>query len=315
MSATIALGQHLRICPPATSANLGPGFDSFGLALDYRDELLVSTAEHTEVVVHGEGAESLPRDESHLIVAKMREYWAERGVEPVGVRLEATNNIPHARGMGSSAAAIVAAYAAADALLPPALRGGAQAVFQAAAAWEGHPDNVAPAVFGGLSISASLDDGEFSAVPLPVHSAVRAVLAIPSTGLSTHAARSVLPEQIDHSRAAANSAATGLLVHAIGHAPQHLLAGTRDYLHQDYRAEAMPESAELIRRLREAGLAAVVSGAGPTVLTLVSTEADEDRAQQLIEGYAEQLEASGNPVNWRIEIPALARNGVTVEVL
>ncbi|MER8026480.1 homoserine kinase [Glutamicibacter protophormiae] len=306
----IALGQHLIVAPPATTANLGPGFDSLGLALEFRDRLEIRTAQRSTVEISGDGAESLPRDESHLIIREMHRYWEQRGFAPAGIELQATNNIPHARGMGSSAAAIVAAYTAADALLPAAERGGLDAVFQAAAAWEGHPDNVAPAVYGGLSISATNADGTFSCALVPVHAQVRAVLAIPSNGLSTEVARGVLPAQINHADAAANTASGALLIHALSNDPAYLLAGTVDYLHQSYRAASMPESSALIALLRENQLAAVVSGAGPTVLALVAGEQQEQQARELIEQFSAQ-----SAVSWRAEFPRLASNGVTVEVL
>ncbi|HJX77353.1 homoserine kinase [Glutamicibacter sp.] len=310
MTQQIALGQQIIVAPPATSANLGPGFDSLGLALEYRDRLTIRTAAHSSVTLHGEGADSLPTDESHLIIAQIHNYWKARGFAPVGIELHAENNIAHARGMGSSAAAIVAAFAAADALLPAAAQGGINAIFQAAAAWEGHPDNVAPAVFGGLSISTTNTDGSFSSVQVPLHRAVRAVLAVPSNGLSTEAARGVLPAQIEHAKAAANSASAALLIHALSNDPAVLLAGTRDYLHQDYRAVAMPQSAALLEALRGKSLAAVISGAGPTVLTLVADEAGVQAARAVIESFA-----TTSSVQWDIKVPALASNGVTVEVL
>lgn len=310
MTQQIALGQELIVCPPATSANLGPGFDSLGLALEYRDRLVVRTAATSSVQITGDGADELPRDESHLIIKEMHRYWVQAGFEPVGVQLQAENNIPHARGMGSSAAAIVAAYAAADALLPGESRGGIEAIFQAAAAWEGHPDNVAPAVFGGLSISSTEADGSFASVQVPLHSDLRAVLAVPSNGLSTEVARGALPAQVDHSIAAANSASAALLIHALSNDPSVLLAGTKDYLHQDYRAAAMPQSAALIATLRQAGLAAVVSGAGPTVLVLASSEEQVAQTLATIDEFSAE-----STVSWRAQVPQLATNGVTVEVL
>ncbi|UYQ78680.1 homoserine kinase [Glutamicibacter sp. JL.03c] len=310
MTQQIALGQKLIVSPPATSANLGPGFDSLGLALEYRDRLEVGTAGRSSVEIYGDGADELPRDESHLIIKEMHRYWANAGFEPVGVQLVAHNNIPHARGLGSSAAAIVAAYAAADALLPTEARGGTGAIFQAAAAWEGHPDNVAPAVYGGLSISATNPDGSFSSVQVPLHPKVGAVIAIPSNGLSTEVARGALPAQVDHSVAAANSASAALLIHALSNDPSQLLGGTKDYLHQDYRAAAMPESAALICALRDEQLAAVVSGAGPTVMVLVASDAQAQQAQRIIADFSAK-----SPVSWRTQVPMLAANGVTVEEL
>lgn len=310
MTQQIALGQKLIVSPPATSANLGPGFDSLGLALEYRDRLEVGTAQSSRVEIFGDGADELPRDESHLIIKEMHRYWKDAGFAPVGVELVAHNRIPHARGMGSSAAAIVAAYAAADALLPAEARRGTESIFQAAAAWEGHPDNVAPAVFGGLSISATNPDGSFSSVQVPLHPDLRAVLAIPSNGLSTEVARGALPSHIEHAVAAANSASAALLIHALSNDPSQLLGGTKDYLHQDYRAAAMPQSAALIAKLRDAGLAAVVSGAGPTVMTLVSSEDQVAAVQAVINEFS-----ASSSVSWRAEVPKLASNGVTVEVL
>lgn len=310
MTASIALGQALRVAPPATSANLGPGFDAFGLALEFRDELRIRTAETSRVVLTGEGTESLPRDESHLIIAKIHEYWAERSFAPVGIELEAVNRIPHARGMGSSAAAIVAAYAAADAFLPAAARGGTEAIFQAAAAWEGHPDNVAPAVYGGFSISLTQPDGSFSAIAVPVHESVRTLVAIPATGLATEVARGVLPATVPHAEAAANSARAALLIQALSHDPSQLLLGTEDFLHQSYRAAAMPESTALMLELRAAGIAAVISGAGPTVLALLSNARQMTLASSIVESY--NTKSAGS---WRYEIPAIATSGVTVEVL
>lgn len=310
MTASIALGQSLRVAPPATSANLGPGFDAFGLALEFRDELRLRTAASSQVVITGEGSGSLPRDESHLIIAKIHEYWQKRGFAPVGIELQAINRIPHARGMGSSAAAIVAAYAAADAFLPEEARGGIEAIFQAAAAWEGHPDNVAPAVYGGFSISLTQADGSFKAIAVPVHDSVRAVIAIPASGLSTEVARGVLPAAVPHADAAANSARAALLIQALSHDPRQLFHGTEDFLHQSYRAAAMPQSSLLMEKLRAEGLAAVISGAGPTVLCLVSDAAQMSRASSIIETFSRTSD-----VSWRCEIPAIATSGVTVELL
>lgn len=310
MEQQIAAGQHILVKPPATSANLGPGFDSLGLGLEFRDSIEIRTGAGASVQISGEGADSLPKDASHLIIAEMHNYWAARGFAPVDIELRAENNIPHARGMGSSAAAIVAAYAAADALLPPEARGGEQAIFQAAAAWEGHPDNVAPAVFGGLSISTTNADGSFDTALVPLHPQVRAVLAIPSNGLSTEVARGVLPAQVDHSVAAANSASAAMLIHALSNDPSKLLAGTTDYLHQSYRSASMPNSTALIAALRTEALAAVVSGAGPTVLVLAADDEQVQRAAALIE----QFDADSS-VSWRVEVPPLAAKGVTVEVL
>jgi len=251
---------------PATSANLGPGFDSLGLALDLRDRLtgeVVGSA--LDVEVAGEGAGGVPLDESHLVVRAMRAAFAEMGEQPPGLRLRCDNTIPHARGLGSSSAAIVGGIALARALVA----GGRlllddDAAFRLAARLEGHPDNVAPAWYGGLVICGREQD--WYAVPAAVDPRIDVVVFVPPDPLSTELARGLLPESVPHADAAANAGRTALLVAALASAPEHLLAATRDYLHQGYRRAAMPASLDLVDSLRADAIAAVVSGAGPAVL-------------------------------------------------
>ncbi|GEP34511.1 homoserine kinase [Nocardioides szechwanensis] len=257
----------VRVSVPATSANLGPGFDSLGLALDLRDRLEAQVLpDGLDVEVQGAGADAVPLDESHLVVKAMRAGFEELGGQPTGLRLSCTNVIPHARGLGSSSAAIVGGLVLARALVVDgdALLGD-DALFRVAARLEGHPDNVAPALYGGFVVSGS-DDGEFYAVESPVDPQVTAVVFVPPTGVSTELARGLLPATVPHADAAADAGRTALLVAALAGRPDQLWRGTRDYLHQDYRRAAMPESLALVDRLRAEGVAAVVSGAGPTVL-------------------------------------------------
>ena len=258
---------RVRVTVPATSANLGPGFDALGLALALRDEL---TAEVTDsgitVEVTGAGAEDVPRDESHLVVRAMLAAFDLLGTRPAGLSLTCHNRIPHGRGLGSSSAAIVAGVSLARALVG----GGSllvddERLFGLAAEIEGHPDNVAPAFHGGLVISGS-EHGRFFAVPAVVDPRVSAVVFVPPTPLETTVARGLLPATVPHADAAANAGRAALLVAALGGHPEHLLLATRDWLHQDYRAPAMPESADLVRELRADGVPALISGAGPTVL-------------------------------------------------
>ncbi|WP_309082085.1 homoserine kinase [Zhihengliuella sp.] len=346
----IRTGQHVTVTVPATTANLGPGFDSLGLALDLTDTLEVRTLARggldrdlpggsasdsagtdsaatgdaaalyeelttpqarVRVLVTGEGAESLPDDETHLIARTILERWEQLGVAAADLEIRATNRIPHGRGLGSSAAAIVSALAAADALLPETARGGLDgrdALFEEAARLEGHPDNVAPAVYGGLTLSLT-DDGGMRTHRLPLDAEVVPVVAIPDVELSTRAARGLLPATVPHADAAANSGRAGLLIHALTSAPELLHEGTRDYLHQDYRAEAMPESSRLIAALRAAGYAATVSGAGPTVLILAHGS-DQAEAVAARVRAGEFDDGSGA---WRVEIPGLCASGVMVE--
>lgn len=258
----------VRVSVPATSANLGPGFDSLGLALDLRDELDAEvTASGLAVEVAGEGAHDVPRDESHLVVRAMRAGFAAMQVVPPGLRLSCTNAIPHARGLGSSSAAIVGGLALARGLVA-----GGQlllddvAVFRLAAEIEGHPDNVAPALLGGFVISGRDEDDAFYAVPSAVDPRIAVVVFVPPAPVSTEVARGLLPPEVPHADAAADAGRAALLVAALAGQPEQLLRATRDYLHQDYRRPAMPESLALVDQLRADGVPAIVSGAGPTVL-------------------------------------------------
>jgi homoserine kinase len=291
----------VTVSVPATAANLGPGYDALGLALDLRDRLTGEvTPEGLALEVTGEGADDVPRDESHLVVRAMRAAFEEMGAQPPGLSLRCENAIPHARGLGSSSAAIVGGIALARALVA----GGSlllddDAVFRLAARIEGHPDNVAPAWYGGFVVCGR--EGEaFYAVPAGVDPRVVAVVFVPPHAVSTHEARGLLPEVVGHADAAANAGRTALLVVALTAAPEHLLLATRDYLHQEQRRSAMPESLELVDRLRAAGTAAVVSGAGPSVLALCDEAA--------VPGLLAQV-----PAGWRAERRTPEPHGARVE--
>lgn len=292
---------EVRVTVPATSANLGPGYDSLGLALALHDTLVAEVRpDGLTVEVEGEGADSVPRDERHLVVRAMRAAFTELGVRPPGLRLRCHNVIPHARGLGSSAAAIVGGIALARALVAGGgLLLDADAAFRLAAGLEGHPDNVAPAWFGGLVISGR-QDGEFYAVPSAVDPRVAAVVFVPPYPLSTELVRGLLPASVPHADAAADAGRAALLVAALASAPEHLHLATRDYLHQEQRRPAMPESLALVDRLRADGVAAVVSGAGPTVLVLCA----ECNVDELV-GRA--------PAGWEARRLDLDRRGTRVD--
>ena len=257
----------VRVTVPATSANLGPGFDSLGLALALRDRLTGTVTDaglHVETT--GEGAGTVAPGESHLVVRAMRAAFEVMGTQPPGLALSCVNAIPHSRGLGSSSAAIVGGICLARALVA----GGTllmddNACFQLAARMEGHPDNVAPAFFGGFVISG-YDRDAFFAVPSGVDPRVSTVVFVPPTPVPTSLARGLLPVSVPHIDAATNAGRAALLVAALAGRPEHLLAATQDLLHQDYREHAMPETLALVRALRADGVAAIVSGAGPTVL-------------------------------------------------
>ncbi|WP_309131705.1 homoserine kinase [Brevibacterium sp.] len=269
--------MQFRLEVPATSANLGPGYDSFGLALDLFDSLTLTI--HDEPVdpsrcvnVTGEGAQTLPRDRSHLVMRVLAdvlgsEYGAEAAALADRLTLECVNRIPHSRGLGSSAAAVVGAIALAG--LVGAHSGGPELtrerVLELATELEGHPDNAAPAIFGGLTIALS---HPARAWQIPVATIADVTVLVPEARLDTAIARSLMPASIEHEIAAENSARTGLLVHGFSSDASVLMEATADCLHQEFRREAYPESMELVDALRTAGLPAVVSGAGPTVLIL-----------------------------------------------
>lgn len=267
--------DHVRVTVPATSGNLGPGFDALGLALGVYDEVEVwaLASDKVEIEIEGEGAETLPRDESHLLVRAMRAALDEVGAPQAGVRVLARNAIPHGRGLGSSAAAVVAGIAAVRGLIaePEALSH--EAMLRLATEFEGHPDNAAPAIWGGAT-AAWVDESGPHAIPLTLDTRIESAVLIPTSVLPTKEARAVLPAQVPHRDAAFNAGRAALLVAALASAPDVLLPATEDRLHQGYRAPVMPAAAAMVGALRERGLAAVVSGAGPSVLVL-GTALDE----------------------------------------
>ena len=259
----------VRVRVPATSANLGPAFDCAGLALGLHDVVEFSTpSAGLEVAVTGEGFDSLPGNEDHLVVRAFRAASKELGWSPSGLRVVATNAIPQGRGMGSSAAAVVAGVLGAWALCPDVDTIDTGAVLRLTTELEGHPDNVAPCLLGGATLSWLTDAGA-RAARLEVAEEIAPVVFVPASTLSTHVARGLLPDVVPHADAAFNAGRSALLVHAMTRDPALLLEATEDRLHQRQRGAAMPESLDLVDRLRAAGHAAVVSGAGPSVLVLV----------------------------------------------
>ena len=325
--------HSVRVRVPATSANLGSGFDTVGLALDYHDEIEFTTNANPEdlsahIEIHGEGEHTLPRDETHLVVSTFRKACETFGLRKFGFTMVAHNRIPQARGMGSSAEAIVAGIAAAAGF---AHRGelNRAAIFDLAAHIEGHPDNVAPAVYGGLTVSYDFETPEgvgsvaisgseplrrgFHAVNYPVDPAINAFVFVPDYELSTEKAREALPAKIAHADAVYNISRVGLMPAAMNPssigdpnaANALLFAATQDRLHQPYRAPLMPPSTALIAKLRRAGFAAAVSGAGPCVLVLHYGD-----AVAAIESLAAEELASGH---WRMLHLPIDAAGVQIE--
>jgi homoserine kinase len=264
------ISTPVTVRAPATSANLGPGFDALGLALAHHDLVEARIAPGgVRVEVTGEGAGELPADGTHLVARAMAATFERLGEHPSGLLLRCRNRIPQARGLGSSSAAIVAGVLAARALT---VDGTGQLTDAAALALaselEGHPDNVAPCLLGGFTI-AYLDGGVGRAARLTPSPAVTPVVYVPAVRGLTAEARAALPRDVPHADAAFNAGRAALLVHALTNDPEMLLSATEDRLHQNFRAPGQPASAELVTNLRAAGVPAVVSGAGPTILALL----------------------------------------------
>ncbi len=265
----------MRVVVPATSANLGPGFDSLGLAMELRDDLVAMVTDDPGVLVEvaGEGCDDVPLDDSHLVVQAMAAGFAWLGVRPPGFVLRCTNVIPHGRGLGSSAAAIVGGIVLARAMVDDGPdRMSDDDVLQLALTFESHPDNLAAAVYGGFTIAWLNGDGSATAVRRDTHPDVNVRMLVPGSSVLTQTARAALPATVPFADASFNIARTALLVHAMTTDPTQLLTATADRLHQQARAGIYPASVDLVDRLRSAGVAAVVSGAGPSVLAFVTAE-------------------------------------------
>lgn len=256
---------------PATTANMGPGFDSFGMAFRFYDEVEVrATVGATHVEVEGVGEGLVPSDDRNLVVRALRAGLEAVGAPQAGFEMRCRNRIPHGGGMGSSAAGAVSGLMLARGLIsePEALSD--EVIFSLATGFEGHPDNVAPAVYGGATVAWTDADGETHCAPMPVDASLPVCLLVPppSTRLSTEQARRVLPDSVPRADALFNTSRAAVLMLALAGRPDLLMAGTEDRLHQEYRRSVLPASMAVMDSLREQGYPAVISGAGPTVLVL-----------------------------------------------
>ena len=286
MAPALPSGLSTSVTVAASSANLGPGFDSMGLALGLYDEVIVETRGSALVIdVEGEGAGEVPLGPQHLVVQGIHCGLAALGVDARGLVVRCRNAIPHQRGLGSSAAAVVAGLAAANGLVAqldrPTLS--EHELIQLASQFEGHPDNAAAAVLGGAVVAWTDDPARseagsdhddppgYGAVPLRLHPDIHLYTAVPEQHSSTAETRMLLPELVSHRAARFNLSRSALLVVALTQRPDLLLAATEDQLHQPQRAPAQPASAEYLRLMRRFGVAAALSGAGPAVLALSAT--------------------------------------------
>ncbi|TDD09750.1 homoserine kinase [Saccharopolyspora terrae] len=272
--------RTIRVEVPASTANLGSGFDALGMALSLHDTVFARVIDGppgtATVSVAGQGAGMLPTDERHLVVRVVHDTLAELGIADLpALDLHCENNIPHSRGLGSSAAAIVAGIAIAHGLAGIDVRAAenVERALHLAAVREGHADNVAASMLGDFVVAWRESD-RFRAVSVPAHPDVSPVAFVPQGESATNVTRGLLPERVPHADAAFAAGRAALAVHAITRDPSLLLAATDDRLHQDYRESAWPETVALVRALRAEGIAAAVSGAGPTVLALPSKNAN-----------------------------------------
>ena len=323
--------DSVSVCVPATSANLGSGFDVAGIALDYADSLVftlndtLDDSQDVRVIIHGEGEDTLPKDETHLVVRAFRKACEAFGLPRLRFTLEAHNRIPQARGMGSSASAIVSGVAAAWAF---AHNGNLnkQAIFELASSIEGHPDNVAPAVFGGLTTSWKNGD-EFHTVRYGVSKQIRATIFVPNFTLSTQMARKALPEKVPYADAVFNVSRACLLPIAFGDFGDFgdsrdsanscdfcvkttlsrndlLFTATQDAIHQPYRASLMQPTWDLVKALRDKGFAAAISGAGSCAAVFYEEKSpatvDENNATNISEKIEKIAEPLLSGCDWKV---------------
>lgn len=297
--------MRVTVRVPATSANLGPGFDTFGIALDLCNEVTIDTDASPGVTWEGEGADELPMDGSDLVSTTMASISALMEMPLPPLALHGVNRIPLARGLGSSSAATVAGVVLASRVLDLGIDGwnveparrDALSVFMQAAKIEGHPDNAAPATYGGLTIVV---DG--SVHRLEPHPELRTVVLVPSVRLDTASARGALPDRVPMTDAVFNLGHAALLVEALTNDPSLLQEALRDRLHQDARLELVPEMADQFDRIRALRRVPIcVSGAGPSLLAFP------------LDGAEIPAEALEGPGGWRAMPLAIRRDGFTVD--
>ncbi|MEN9872976.1 MAG: hypothetical protein RL450_911 [Actinomycetota bacterium] len=295
----------VKVRIPATSANLGPGFDTLGMALSFYDEYQAEVIESgLEIVVEGEGAGEVATDAGNLIYKTIQHVFQKVGEQVPALRISCHNQIPHSRGMGSSGAAVAGGVMLASGLLSQKRSFTEQDLLEFATDIEGHPDNVAPALFGGLTIAWKDESGPHHK-KLIAHRGISPLVFVPPHQMSTKLARSLQPESVPHTDAVFNLSRSALLVAALTQSPELLFAATEDRLHQNYRASAMPETSALVAQLRAAGHPAVVSGAGPSVLVLEPSPQDRLSAIAI---------AKENFPHWKALTLAVDYKGASVEL-
>jgi len=305
-------GQLVRVRVPASTANLGAGFDTLGMALGLYNEIEVERGDDGDgmrLAIEGEGAERLQALGAQNLAARaVSGTLAHLGMPPAGLSVRMINRIPLSRGLGSSSAAVVGGVAGAAALAGVSLS--AEEMLDLALPLEGHPDNIAPALLGGLTV-ATLVEGKVRCVKLPVPDVLQAVAVIPDFRLSTAKARQALPPMVPRGDAVFNVGRVALFLAGLQAGRLDLLReGVKDRLHQPYRAAFVPGMSDVLAEGERGGaLACFLSGAGPTLLALVAGDPD-DVGRRMAQCWQEKA-----GVTARAQALAIDREGVRVERL
>lgn len=295
----------MKVRVPATVANLGPGFDALGAAIQMHLEIEVEQRRDSiDIMIEGEGAETLPQDESNLVIRSMNEFFDHAGIRPPGYAVRVKNPIPLASGLGSSAAAVVGGLFTARALTGRSI---AQAEMIALASRiEGHPDNIMPALVGGLVVCyGTMDGADFKHLRLVPSDRLVPIVAVPAEGFMTEEARKALPSDVSFEDAQFTASRAALLVAALtsGAGTDVLAEAMQDRLHEPSRLKLMPESMAVHAELREAGVPVSLAGAGPSLLIVVPRPEASTRAEQIRRICRER--ASG----WRVFVSEWEANG------
>ena len=269
MSSPLLTGAPLTVRVPATSANMGPGYDCLGMALDIWNTIEVrrSSAGDSSITIEGEGAGELAADTSNLVFRSMEALWLRVGIGAPAVQVRCNNQIPLKRGLGSSSAAIVGGLVAANHVAGGPL--GQDDLLELATEIEGHPDNVTPALLGGMQLVAN-HLGKLVACPVPVPQGLNAVVLVPDVAIATEDARAVLPQEVSRPDAVYNMARVAALVNAMASSRlQDLAWATDDKLHQPYRLKLFPAmEAIFVGAMAGGALGVFLSGSGSTILAL-----------------------------------------------
>lgn len=292
----------VKVRVPGTTANCGPGFDTIGIACTIYNEMTLTLSDQPGLAVEvtGEGAGIIPADEKNIAFRAIREVLRRVGENIPGIRIEMHNAIPLARGLGSSAAAIVAGLVAANAATGNQLSH--DYIFDMATALEGHPDNVAPAIYGGITVSMMQGDKPRSLRIVPTQP-LKLVVAVPEFGLSTRMARQVLPKAVSFHDAVFNVSRTAMLIGALCQGQYDVLKyAMEDRLHQPYREKLIPGMPDVLAAAMDNGaVGAALSGAGPCLIAFTQHN-QEAIGEAMVQAFAHHaIKARYLPLNIDIE--------------